>query len=313
MKAALLPFCAMLSSHTRVLVTGCGGMLGDAVYHLWKERTTLLPTDIDTREPWITHLDVRDRAALQKTFAEWKPDLVLHLAALTDVEFCEKHAADAFHTNAVGVENVALLCATAKIPLVYISTAGVFDGGKDVYTEYDEAHPINVYGRSKFGGEEAVRWHVPNAYIVRAGWMMGGGPQKDKKFINKIVKQLRAGKRELFVVDDKLGCPTYTRDFAANLINLVESQQYGLYHMVGEGSGSRYDVACELVKLLGMADTVTVTKVPSSHWQQEYFAARPASEHLHNLKLTLKGINRMRDWHESLRDYIAQYPWDLHA
>jgi len=302
-----------MTPQTRILITGCGGMLGDAVYSALKDRAVVWATDIDVNEQWLSRLDVRDRDAVRSTFDEFTPDLVLHLAALTDVEYCETHPEEAFRTNAVGTENVVMQCVKRDLPMVYISTAGVFDGKKDVFTEYDEAHPINMYGRSKLAGEMALRWHLPKGFIVRAGWMMGGGPTKDKKFINKIVKQLKEGKRNLFVVDDKLGCPTFTHDFAATLVGLVESKQYGLYHCVGEGSGSRYDVAVELVKLLGLEKKVTVTRVASSHWQKEYFTARPASEQLQNLKLTLKGLNNMRDWHESLRDYLSRHSWDIDA
>ena len=199
------------------------------------------------------------------------------------------------------------------IPLVYVSTAGVFDGTKDLYSEDDIPHPVNIYGKSKLEGEETVRKHLKKFFIVRAGWMMGGGPLKDKKFVNKIMKQLREGKKKLFVVDDKLGCPTYTYDFAETLVPLINANHYGLYHMVGEGSGSRFEVAEELLALLGLSKKITLMRVPSSHFQEEYFTPRPVSERLQNRNLTLRGLNTMPDWRESLRRYLSRYDWSIHA
>ena len=139
---------------------------------------------------------------------------------------------------------------------------------------------------------------------------MGGGPGKDKKFINKIYKQICAGASELFVVDDKLGTPTYTVDFANGLCAIVESGQYGLYNQVCNGAASRFVVAQEFVKLMGLADKIKVTVVPSDYFKEQYFAPRPASEKLVNLKLNQRGLNRMRDWQLCLQEYTEVFKAD---
>ncbi len=270
-----------------------------------------MATDIDCNAEWLSPLDVRDQAALARVADDYKPDWIFHLAALTDVEYCEVHSRDAFETNAVATENVALLCQRLNIPLVYISTAGVFDGAKETYSEYDPPNPLSVYGKSKLAGERAVQHLLHRYYIFRAGWMMGGGPQKDKKFVNKFLRQIREGSTDLSAVDDKLGSPTYTYDFAANLLTVIESGNYGLYHMVGQGECSRYDVAEEILRLLRLRDRVTLAKVSSSQWAKEYFAPRPRSEKLVNLKLDIRGMNNMRPWKESLTSYIAQHDWGV--
>ena len=140
--------------------------------------------------------------------------------------------------------------------------------------------------------------------------MMGGGPLKDKKFIQKIMSQLRDGKKELFVVNDKLGTPTYTHDFARNVKVLLEREFWGLYNMVCDGVTGRFEVAQELIKVLGLENEVKVTPVSSDFWKGEYFADRPPSERLIDRKLDLRRLNVMRDWRVCLREYIASYYGD---
>ena len=135
--------------------------------------------------------------------------------------------------------------------------------------------------------------------------MMGGGPKKDKKFIQKIMKQLRDGKKEIFVVNDKLGTPTYTIDFACNVKLLLEKEFWGLYNMVCEGITGRFEVAQELVKILGLENKVKITPVDSDYWKKIYFADRPLSERLIDKKLNLRGLNIMRDWRICLEEYIS--------
>jgi dTDP-4-dehydrorhamnose reductase len=140
--------------------------------------------------------------------------------------------------------------------------------------------------------------------------MMGGGIRKDKKFVNKIYQQIKNGAKELFVVADKLGTPTYTVDFAQSMLKVIETGYHGLYNQVCGGSGSRLDVAREFVRLLNLEQSVKVTEVSSDHWKEEYFAPRPPSEKLVNLKLALRKINYMRDWREALADYSRGFSQD---
>lgn len=288
----------------RILVTGAAGMLGSSVCPwLRKCGNDVRATDIQTVDPDIDYLDVRDHAALEADILGYRPQLVLHLAAETDVERCELEPDHAYLTNTVGTQNVALLCRGHEVPMVYISTAGVFDGEKqDSYHEFDPAHPLNVYGKSKLEGERIVERLVARSFIVRAGWMIGGG-RKDKKFIMKIIRQVDAGKTDLHVVDDKLGTPTYTADFARCLYELVQTPYYGRYHMACKGSGTRYDVAVELLRFLGR-DDIRVHRVGSEHFQAEYFAPRPRSEMMRNMMLDLRGLNLMRDWRVALAEYL---------
>jgi dTDP-4-dehydrorhamnose reductase len=198
-----------------------------------------------------------------------------------------------------------------EIPYVYISTAGIFDGKQDLYNDFHEPNPLSVYAKSKYYGEQFVLRNVRKNYVFRAGWMMGGGPTKDKKFINKIYKQICSGANELFVVDDKLGTPTYTVDFANCLCGVVESEQYGLYNQVCGGAASRFVVAQELVRLMGLADNVKISMVSSEFFKDQFFAPRPASEKLVNLKLNNRGLNLMRDWKVCLEEYAEVFRVDF--
>lgn len=303
-----------MNSEARVLITGCGGMLGDAVYHTFSQMYQHIhATDIVLTEPWLSHLDVRELSDCERAFAEVRPTIVLHLAALTDLEYCESNQDDCWKTNALGVENVALLARQYDVTMVYISTAGIYGGEQDEFHDFDLPNPLSHYGRAKYYGERFVEMHVPKYFCLRAGWMMGGGPKKDKKFINKIFQQIQAGSRELRVVDDKFGTPTYTVDFARSTAFLVTTNYYGVYNHVCEGGGSRYDVAVEFVRLLGLDGRVKVIKVPSDYYKDTYFAPRPLSERLVNLKLNARRLNRMRDWRTCLEEYSQTYKRELHA
>ncbi len=293
---------------TRIYVAGCGGMLGQAVHSLFSSVAEVKATDIVLNEPWLSHGDVRDFDSIARSVREFRPDAIINLAALTDLEYCERHIEDAWLTNALGAENCGLLANELDVPYVYISTAGIFDGEKEEYSDFDQPNPLCYYAKSKYSGEQWVVRSVRKHFVARAGWMMGGGPAKDKKFVNKIYKQLAAGKRVLHVVDDKLGTPTYTHDFARGLSRLLESDLYGLYNQVCEGSGTRYDVAVELVRLLGLDGHVKIEKVDSSFFATDYFAPRPASEKLLSMKLRARGLYVMRDWRVSLAEYVREFP-----
>ena len=188
--------------------------------------------------------------------------------------------------------------------MIYISTAGVFDGLKrdGPYTEFDDPNPINVYGDSKYQGELFVLRLVPRHFVVRAGWMIGGA-DRDHKFVARILAQVREGRATIHAVTDKRGTPTYTKDFAANLLELVGTPFYGRYHMAGKGEGTRFDVATEILEVIGRTD-VTVVPVDSSYFNDEFPTPRLPSEAMRNLMLDLHGLNRMRPWRIALRDYI---------
>jgi dTDP-4-dehydrorhamnose reductase len=296
-----------IDKNTRVFVAGCGGMLGEAFYEKFAPLVELKATDIDVNEPWLSYGDVRDFHGISQMIRCFRPDVIVNLAAITDMESCEKDSHNAWRTNALGAENLALIAAEIDAVYVYICTAGIFDGRQEYFNDFEQPNPLSVYAKSKYHGELFTRERVPRHYVVRAGWMMGGGPRKDKKFINKIYQQIVAGHRTLNVVNDKAGTPTYTKDFACGILKLLESNLYGVYNQVCEGSATRYDVALEFVRQLGLQSEVTINEVSSEYFRGEYFAPRPASEKLINMKLEARGLNVMRDWRQCLEEYCEVF------
>lgn len=288
----------------RVYIAGCGGMLGDAFYKIFKENFELKCTDIEINSSWLSYLDFRDFDAYRNDVINFKPDYLFHLGAFTDLEFCELHPEDTYITNTLAVENAVYIANELNIPIIYISTAGIFDGSREIYDDWDQPNPLGHYARSKYAGELFVKENVKKHLICRAGWMMGGGPTKDKKFIQKIMNQLRDKKKELFVVNDRLGTPTYTHDFAKNVKLLLNKEYWGLYNMVCGDFTSRLDVVRAILNILDIEDEIKVTEVSSDYFKNEYFAPRPVSERLINQKLNLRNLNVMQSWQDALKEYL---------
>jgi len=294
-------------SKKRIYISGCAGMLGEAFYRQFSGDCKLKCTDIDVNEDWLSYLDFRNINAYREDVSRFKPDFLFHLGAHTDLEYCELHQDDTYITNTLSVENAVYIANQMNIPLLYISTAGIFDGDKDAYDDWDIPSPLGCYARSKYAGELFVKENAKKHLICRAGWMMGGGPGKDKKFVQKILKQIKEGNKELYIVDDKFGTPTYTHDFAKNVKLLIEKEYWGLYNMACEGETSRLDVARELLNLLSLDSDIKINEVSSDYFEKEYFADRPLSERLLNRKLNLRGLNIMRNWKSALKEYMKDY------
>lgn len=288
----------------KIYMSGCGGMLGEAFFEVFKEDYNLKCSDIDLNSKWLDFLDFRDLDEYQKQVESFKPDYLFHIGAFTDLEYCEKNIDDTYSTNTVSVENATFIANKLDIPLLYISTAGIFDGRKELYDDWDLPNPLCHYARSKYAGEKFVLQHCKYPLVLRAGWMMGGGPDKDKKFIAKILQQLKRGTKELNVVDDKLGTPTYTLDFANNTKLILENELWGLYNLVCQGVTGRFEVASKILSILNLDKNVKLNKVNSDFFKKEYFAPRPASERLVNKKLQLRNLDIMRDWESCLEEYL---------
>ena len=291
----------------KVYIAGCGGMLGEAFYKAFKNDYECKFTDKDVNSDWLNFLDFREISAYEKDVKSFAPDILIHLGAYTSLEYCDTNEMDALNNNVTSLETAVHLSNDLDIPLLFISTAGIFDGEKDEYDDWDAPGPLGVYARTKVLAEDYITKNANKYFVMRAGWMMGGGPEKDKKFVGKIIKQLKEGNKELFIVNDKDGTPTYTHDFAAVAKELLNTNRYGVYNCVCEGLTSRLEVATEIVKLLGLSSDITITEVSSDYFSQEYFSQRPPSERLRNKKLEIIGLNTMRDWRLALKDYLNEY------
>jgi dTDP-4-dehydrorhamnose reductase len=247
--------------------------------------------------------DVAVREQVSAALDGFSPDLVLLLAAATDVDRCQRDRTYAFRSNAFGTEVTAAECGMRDIPLVFISTIAVFDGHKNSpYIEYDLPSPANQYGRSKLFGEEAVRTFSPRHWIVRTGWLFGGGP-KDMKFVAKILGKA-SGADRISVVRDCVGSPTYTCDLAAGILRLCDGYPFGTYHLVNSGEpASRYELARHIMRIAGFSPDLVV---PCLSNELGLDAPRPPMEAAASVKLALlDGSLDLPDWRDSLSSYIS--------
>lgn len=275
-----------------ILCTGSNGMVGS---YLWKG---VFKTD-------VYDLDVTNRKDVAR-YDKFNPSAIIHLAAETDLERCEKDKYHAYRVNTIGTYNMTALAVKLNIPIVYISTAGVFNGKKKTpYTERDKPDPINVYGLTKWYGEDIVRAY-PKHYIFRAGWMMGGGKTRDKKFVAKIIERIENGDKELKVITDAYGSPTYAKDLVKAIHQaLIWKISYGTYHACGDGKASRYDVAKEIVRIMGYKVKIIPT-VMEYYKDNKHSTTRSANETMSIQKLRYHGIT-MRNWKRALKEYMQEW------
>ena len=281
----------------RLFVTGAGGMVESYVADVFKEWELTLTDVVAGCET----LDVTEQDHVRRAIERVAPDVVLHLAAATDVDRCERERQWAHRTNAIGTENVALACQRTGVTLVYVSTGSVFPGDKaEPYVETDEPGPVNAYATAKLAGERAVAALLSRYYIVRAGWMMGGGP-RDTKFVGKLVALVATGRTPLRAVADMWGTPTYARDLLAAIERLLATDAYGLYHVGNAGACTRYEMALAIREALARPDIV-VEAVDSSVLPLP--APRPRSEAIRSLALERLGM-APRPWRDALHDYVS--------
>lgn len=277
----------------RLLVTGVRGQLGhDLRNELEKRGHECVGVDIE-------EMDITDAAACQKVISESGVDGVIHCAAYTAVDAAEDNAELCMKINRDGTENIAQVCEKLDIPMMYISTDYVFDGtGTRPWEPDDERDPLNVYGDSKYQGELAVENHLKKFYIVRISWVFG---INGKNFIRTM---LRLGKERgaVSVVNDQIGSVTYTYDLARLLVDMMETDRYGIYHATNEGIISWYDFACEIFRQTGM--DVAVTPCTSDEFPSR--AKRPTNSRMDKSKLVENGFELLPDWKDALARYLDE-------
>ncbi|HUU54939.1 MAG TPA: dTDP-4-dehydrorhamnose reductase [Armatimonadota bacterium] len=278
----------------RVMVTGAKGMLGGDLCEVLDPAHEVIRADLDD-------FDITEAKEARRALAAARPQMVIHCAAWTDVDGCERNPERAFQQNARGTWNVAAAATGVGASLVYMSTDFVFDGAKgEPYTEFDPPNPINVYGASKLAGEEAVRRLVPQHYILRTAWLFG---RRGRHFVSAILKAA-AEREEIDVVADQFGSPTYARDLARAIADLVVTGRLfpGTCHLVNSGVCSWAELAGEALRAAG--SQARVHPIPAAEWPSP--AHRPAYSALRSRWLEIQGLPAMRDWREAVRSYVEE-------
>ncbi|MBN1681591.1 MAG: dTDP-4-dehydrorhamnose reductase [Anaerolineae bacterium] len=279
----------------RILVTGANGRLGSSIAQLLNiENHTVVGVDIDT-------MDITDSESVQETFSVSQPNLVIHCAALTAVDYCAQHPDEAIETNGFGTQTIALACQQHDAAMVYVSTNEVFDGTSNrAYREYDTPNPVNPYGYSKYMGEQIVRDLVSRHFIVRTAWLFAHG---GRNFIHVMLDLAQKGK-PLRVVTNEIGSPTYTNDLAAAVCRLIQTDQYGIYHLVNAGQASRYEFARHVLDLAGYTiipiEPITLEEYPRPSRPPEYASLR-------NMAGARLGIT-LRPWKEAVAAFLDVDP-----
>lgn len=280
----------------KILVTGVRGQLGfDVVNELNKRGHDVIGLD-------AAEMDITDADAVSSILQKERPEAVIHCAAYTAVDKAEEEGKDlCMKVNAEGTENIAKVCKELDCKLMYISTDYVFDGQGTRAWEPDDkvTEPLNVYGLSKYMGEQAVQKYTDKFFIVRIAWVFG---INGKNFIRTM---LRLGKEKgaVSVVNDQIGSPTYTFDLAVLLSDMIVSEQYGIYHATNEGLCSWYEFACEIFKAAGM-DNVQVTPVSAAEFPAK--AKRPSNSRMSKEKLTKNGFHKLPTWQDATHRYVKE-------
>lgn len=277
----------------KVLVTGVKGQLGhDVVNELTKRGHIAVGTDIE-------EMDITDKKSVESVMKENMPEAVIHCAAYTAVDAAEDNVELCRKINAEGTQNIADVCKELDIKMIYISTDYVFDGeGEKPWEPDDERSPLNVYGQTKYEGELAVQNTLDKFFIVRIAWVFG---VNGKNFI-KTMLNLGKTRDSLTVVNDQFGSPTYTYDLAKLLVDMVETEKYGIYHATNEGICTWYEFACEIFKQAGM--NIKVAPVSASEYPAK--AKRPSNSRMSKEKLTDNGFEKLPTWQDALSRYLKE-------
>ncbi len=276
----------------RILVTGAKGMLGTALLEGFDSSDELIG---------MSDVDITDSALLRKRLVQVKPEIIVHAAALTDVEKCEKEKDKAYKVNVIGTQNIVNYCADEDIALIYISSTGIYGTkSSEAYSEYDGVFPTTIHHMTKYLGEKSVEAHLNKYLIVRTGWLYGGVANHNKNFVHN--RCLEARNNNIIYSDDsQIGNPTYVKDVVAQIKLLISEGHYGIFNCVNIANKiSRYDYVQEIVRLSGEKCDVKIAK----HGSFKRCAPVAFNESASNYKLSLLNINIMRDWEIALSDYM---------
>ncbi len=275
----------------RVLVTGADGQLG---YDMVKR---LNETSIECLGTSINELDITSEAQTNEVITNYNPDVVVHCAAYTAVDKAEDERELCYNVNVLGTKYVAAACKEIDAKMVYISTDYVFDGeGDQPFEVTDQPNPINYYGKTKYEGELEVQKLLNKYYIIRISWVFGKNGNNFVKTMLRLAKE----RDEISVVADQIGSPTYTYDLTRLIVNMIQTEKYGIYHATNEGYCSWYEFASEIFRQAGLEVKVKPIKT------EDYItkAKRPKNSRLSKRKLVQQGFSSLKEWEGALCEFI---------
>jgi len=288
----------------KVLITGINGLLGSELVPCLEENheVTGVCRNPATAACATRSLDITDRKAVYDAVTRINPDVIIHSAALSNVDECENNPDEAFKINCYGTRNLALACQRFDAALLYVSTDYVFSGRQHPaagYTEFDATEPLSVYGTSKRDGEWMACHLLNKFYIVRTAWLFG---KTRRNFIQSVNDSLAAGK-EINACTDMTGSPTYAKDAAEAISTLIDTGAYGIYHVTNEGFGSRYEIASYIARLKKYPAQL-IKKVEQE--QLRLPARRPAFSGLNNYAWKLNNLPPLRPWQDAVEQYLSK-------
>ncbi|TYQ12808.1 UNVERIFIED_CONTAM: dTDP-4-dehydrorhamnose reductase [Acetivibrio alkalicellulosi] len=278
----------------KLLITGADGMLATDLTRYFQTHS-----QYDIIKASRKDLDITSRDMVEEMFNMHKPDYIIHTAAITNVDFCEDNIDEAMRVNGYGTENIGVCAEQINAKVIYISSCGLFG---DELKPYDEKEPVVLkteYAKSKYLGEAKIAQSCSRHFIVRPGWLFGGGIQHKKNFVYNRYKEAIKGD-EMVAAGDKYGCPTYTYHLAGALMSLLDTEKYGVYHISNDGSASRYDYVKKIITCFGLK--TKVKKVDSSSFPRK--APVPDCEIISNYNLKKNGFSLLPSWELAIEDYV---------
>ena len=277
----------------KVWIAGANGQIGRAL------NDVLDPMQIETLNTDLDELDITDTDEVINFGSINRPDVIINCAAVTDTDLCEKNPEHAYRVNALGARNLSIVARKCGAKIVQLSTDDVFDGkSKKPYTEFDDTNPLTVYGRSKRAGENYVKEFTHKHFIIRSNWVYGKG---GNNFVNRVLETAEKG-QALSVASDQFGSPTSAKDLARMILYLIDTNEYGTYHVTCSGVCNRYEFATEILRLAGKE--IELRSVPTE--QSDLSSVRPPYAVLDNFILRIIEVYDMPDWKASLKEYMDE-------
>ena len=276
----------------KIWICGAKGQIGQAINEIIdKLEFKVLDTDIDD-------LDITDTDEVLRFGEMNRPDIIINCAGLTNIEECENDISKAYKVNALGARNLSIIARKLEAKLVHISTDDVFDGKSDQpYNEFDQTRPQTAYGKSKLAGEQYVKEFTYKHFIIRSTWVYGLG----NNFINDLLEKVNKGE-SLAIASDQFGSPTSAKELARFILHLIDTNEYGTYHVTCSGICNRYEFAQEILRLAGK--TIELKAVPTE--QSDLSSVRPPYAVLDNFILRIIEMYDMPEWKESLKEYMDE-------